>query len=196
MPPEPLGAFSLARMVEAVERVKQRLKRAVAALDAAGIPHAVAGGHAVAAWVSSVDEGGVRNTPDVDLLIRRSDLEAGSTALVSAGFWPWKVTELALFLDGPDASRRGVLRLIFAGEKVRSDDACPALDLVESERVGPYQVLALAALIRMKLVAGRLKDQVHLLDLIGVGLIDQSTVATVQAELASRLQELIDNPDS
>jgi hypothetical protein len=48
----------------------------------------------------------------------------------------------------------------------------------------------------MKLTANRLKDKVHILDMIEVGLIDQSTVATVLPELAPRLQELIDNPDS
>ncbi len=48
----------------------------------------------------------------------------------------------------------------------------------------------------MKLTSYRLKDRVHLLDFIDVGLIDQSTVATVPPELAPRLQELIDNPDS
>ena len=46
------GFDVLDRVEQAVAMVKERLKRAVAALDAAGIPHAVAGGHAVAAWVS------------------------------------------------------------------------------------------------------------------------------------------------
>lgn len=46
------GFDVLDRVEQAVAMVKQRLKRAVAALDAAGIPHAVVGGHAVAAWVA------------------------------------------------------------------------------------------------------------------------------------------------
>jgi hypothetical protein len=50
------GEVSWERMVRAVERVRQRLLRATAALDKAGIPYAVAGGNAVAAWVSRVDE--------------------------------------------------------------------------------------------------------------------------------------------
>jgi len=56
-------------MVRAVERVRERLCRAVAALEAAEVPYAVAGGHAVAAWVSRVDEAAVRNTQDVDILV-------------------------------------------------------------------------------------------------------------------------------
>ena len=58
----------LDRMVRAVEKVRERLHRAASALEAAGIPYAVVGGNAVAAWVATVDEAAVRNTQDVDLL--------------------------------------------------------------------------------------------------------------------------------
>ena len=43
-------------MVSAVEKVRDRLRRTVVALEGAGIPDAVIGGNAVAAWVSEVDE--------------------------------------------------------------------------------------------------------------------------------------------
>lgn len=56
------GVTILDRMVNAVERVRQRLQRASNVLDAAGIPYAVIGGNAVAAWVARVDESAVRNT--------------------------------------------------------------------------------------------------------------------------------------
>jgi len=55
-------------MVRAVEKVHDRLRRAVAVLEAAGLPYAVADGNAVAGWVSQVDEAAVRNTRDVDML--------------------------------------------------------------------------------------------------------------------------------
>lgn len=61
--------------------VKERLRRAVAALEAAGIPHAVWGGHAVAAWVARIDPAAVRTTVDVDILIERADLPRTITAL-------------------------------------------------------------------------------------------------------------------
>jgi hypothetical protein len=48
----------------------------------------------------------------------------------------------------------------------------------------------------MKLTSYRLKDRVHLLDMIGVGLIDASWTKRFPAELATRLQELLDNPES
>src|SRR6266481_9287903 len=74
------------RMIRAVEKVRERLRRAVAALEAARIRYAVAGGNAVAAWVSRVDEAAVRNTQDVDILLRRADLERAKAALAPAGF--------------------------------------------------------------------------------------------------------------
>ena len=42
--------------MDAVERVRNRLLRATSSLETAGIPHAVIGGNAVAAWVGRVDQ--------------------------------------------------------------------------------------------------------------------------------------------
>ena len=63
----------LDRMVLAVEKVRDRLKRAAKALESASIPYAVTGGNAVAAWVAKVDAAAVRNTRDVDILLRCED---------------------------------------------------------------------------------------------------------------------------
>jgi hypothetical protein len=65
------GEDVLERMVLAVELVRERLKRATSALEAAQVPYAVIGGNAVAAWVSRVDPEAARNTADVDILIDR-----------------------------------------------------------------------------------------------------------------------------
>lgn len=59
-----------------------------------------------------------------------------------------------------------------------------------------YRVLALEALVRMKLTSFRLKDQVHLQDLVQVGLIDHSWPSRYAALLAERLQQILDNPDA
>ena len=61
----------LDRMVRAVEKVRDRLRRAAAALDAAGVAYAVVGGNAVAAWVARVDEAAVRKHPKPDITIER-----------------------------------------------------------------------------------------------------------------------------
>ena len=51
------------------------------------------------------------------------------------------------------------------------------------------------ALVRMKLTSYRRKDQVHLIDMISVGLIDASWPAKLPPELGARLQVLIDDPE-
>src|SRR5438128_5763899 len=164
--------ISWERMIRAVEKVRERLLRASAALEKAGIPYAVVGGNAVASWVSAVDEAAVRNTRDVDILLRRSDLDAATAALAQAGFIRRHVAGIELFLDGPKAKARDAVHVLFAGEKVRPEDVLPAPDVTQSEQTATHRVVALEALVRMKLTAFRRKDQVHLLDLLEVGLID------------------------
>ena len=112
------GFDVLDRVEQAVAMVKERLKRSVAALEAAGVPYAVVGGHAVAA---------------------------------------------------PDLSATAA----FEGYKI-----------VEFDR-----------LLVMKLTAFRLKDRVHLLDMIDVGLIDAATLDRLPPELRPRLEQLLNNPD-
>jgi hypothetical protein len=84
---------------------------------------------------------------------------------------------------------------VFAQEKVRDTDPLPAPDVLECEPSERFRLLRLDALVRMKLTSFRRKDQVHLLDMLEVGLINRSWVAKVPAELAPRLQQLLDNPD-
>lgn len=191
----PLGDVSWERMIRAVEKVKERLTRAASALEKAGVPYAVAGGNAVAAWVSRVDEAAVRNTQDVDILLRRSDLDAATAALAPAGFVRRHVAGIELFLDGPQAKARDAVHVVFAGEKVRPEYVLSAPDVSESEASTSFRVLTLDALVRMKLTSFRDKDRTHLRDLLDVGLIDASWCGRLARELAGRLQELVDNPN-
>jgi hypothetical protein len=191
----PLGYRSWQRSLQAVELVKRRLLRATAALETAWIDYAVIGGNAVAAWVGRVDQAAVRFTQDVDLLMRRDDLDAAKAALGTAGFIYRHTASIDVFLDGPDAIARDAVHVIFAGERVRPEYALPAPDVTESEPSEAFRVLRLDALVRMKLTSFRDKDRTHLRDLIGVGLIDGSWPARLPNELAERLQALLDTPD-
>jgi hypothetical protein len=183
------------RMSNAGEKVRQRLLRAARALDQAGVPYAVAGGNAVAAWVSRVDEAAVRNTQDVDIILRRTDLVAGRQALEQAGFVYRHAASMDMFLDGPDAKARDAVHIVFAREKVRPDYAAPVPDVTESEPTETFRLISLDALVRMKLTSFRDKDRVHLRDLIDVGLVDASWLDRIPALLKKRLQELFDNPE-
>ena len=189
------GEDVLERMVLAVEKVRDRLRRASTALEKAAIPYAVIGGNAVAAWVSKVDPGAARNTVDVDIMVNRSDFAAVKAALAEAGFHHRELLGVHMFLDGPDGRPRDAVHLLFAGEKVRQEYAVSAPDLKATEQHDAFQLLDLEQLVLMKLTSFRRKDQVHLLDLIEVGLVDRSWLARLQPDLAARLQELLDNPD-
>jgi hypothetical protein len=190
-----IGEVSLERMVRAVEKVRDRLLRATKALDDGKIPYAVVGGNAVAAWVARVDEAAVRNTQDVDIVLRRDDLEAAKEAMARAGFIYRHVKSIDMFLDGPDAKARDAVHILFAGEKVRQDDLLPVPELSEAEGTPAFKLLNLEPLVAMKLTSFRLKDRVHLLDMIDVGLIDESWPSRFPAELSTRLKELLNNPD-
>jgi hypothetical protein len=183
------------RALMAAEKVKERLRRATRALDAASLPYAVAGGNAVAEWVGRIDEDAVRTTRDVDLLVRRADLPAVRAALEAAGFVYYHLLDIDTFIDGPQGKPSGGVHLLYAGEKVRRDDEHTLPDIDESERAVEFQVANLEALVRMKLIAYRRKDQVHLLDLIGVGLLDATWPARLPPPLGARLQQLLDDPN-
>ena len=172
----------------AVELVRERLLRATAALEHAGVPYAVVGGNAVAAWVARADESAVRNTPDVDILISRAALPAvQSAASAAAG--------LSVLLEGPNAKVRDAVHVLFAQEMVRPEYLLPTPDVSDSEPGPGYRLLALDALVRMKLTSNRTIDRVHVRDMLDVGLIDASWLTRLPPELAARLQELLDTPE-
>ena len=183
------------RIERAVEKVKDRLRRVSAALDAAGVPYAVVGGNAVQMWVAQVDEAAVRNTRDVDIVLNRSDLDAAIKALESVGFVYRHAASVSMFLDGPDAKARDAVHVVFAGEKVRPEYSEPVPSVDEFELIKDVRTLSLESLVRMKLTSYRDKDRTHLRDMLDVELIDRSWLDRYSPELQARLQELIDNPD-
>src|SRR5271165_69001 len=162
----------LDRMERAVVKVRERLLRATAALNQAGVPYAVVGGNAVASWVATVDEGAVRNTRDVDMLVRRSDLPTITAALEQAGFVGDELLDIVMFRDGADGKPSEAVHLLFAGEKTRPDHLLPAPEIETVQDAANFAVINLDSLLSMKLMSNRDKDRTHVRDLIGVNLID------------------------
>ena len=183
------------RVRESIERVQQRRERAVAALEAAGIPYAIAGGNAVAAWVATVDPSATRFTRDVDLLVARNTLDAVRTALEAAGFRYRHASGLDVFVDGKEGKAGDGVHLVFAAEQLRPEHPLPSPSLEESKPGPGGRLVTLDALVRLKLNAYRRKDQMHLLDMINVGLLDQTWLTRVAPEHRDRLQALLDDPD-
>ena len=153
-----MGVEILDRMERAVAKVRERLLRATAALNAAGLPYAVVGGNAVAAWVATVDEGAVRTTRDVDLLVRRSDFPEITAALEQAGFVHGELLDVVMFRDGPEGKPSEAVHLLFAGEKTRSDHSMPAPDIQTVDHLDNFRVVTFESLIVLKLLSNRLKD--------------------------------------
>jgi hypothetical protein len=138
----------------------------------------------------------VRNTRDVDLLIRRTDLPRVAAELEQAGFTRAEVFDATMFLDGPDAKPSESIHLLFAGEKIRAEHQLSAPELSVVDDPAGYRVITLEALLFMKLLSNRDKDRTHVGDLIGVGLIDRSWLAKLPPVLAERLQVILDTPEA
>jgi hypothetical protein len=100
-----------------------------------------------------------------------------------------------IFVDGPQGKAREAVHILFAGERVKPADPVTAPDLSATDVHDGYRIIDLDRLIVMKLTAFRLKDRVHLLDMIDVGLIDAQTVSRLPEVLQPRLKELLANPE-
>jgi hypothetical protein len=183
------------RMIRAVEKVRERCDRAAKALEGAGIPYAVIGANAVAFWVAAKDEGAIRNTPNVDVIVDQEAWPATRRSLETVGFALAEATERPVcFLDGPDGKLRQAVQVWFSGDVV-SPTSEPLPSLVHALPTEPHRVIALPALVRMKLSAWRTIDRVHLQDLIGVGQIDATWPDKFPEVLADRLRQILANPD-
>src|SRR5262245_60612757 len=172
-----MGVEILDRMERAVANVRERLLRATQALNQAGIPYAVVGGNAVASWVATIDEGAVRNTRDIDILIRRSDLPTITAAFEAAGFVRSELLDIVVFRDGEEGKPSEGIHLLFSGEKTRPDHLLPAPQIETTDDPANFRVITLESLLLMKLMSNRDKDRTHVRDLIGVGLIDPAWLA-------------------
>ena len=183
------------RIENAVEVVRDRMRRVVKALNEAEIPYAIIGGNAVQHWVAQVDESVVRNTRDVDIILNESDLAAATEALAKVGFIYRQAASVSMFLDRPDAKERDAVHVLFAGKKVREEYSDPVPDIDEYALIDDARKLPLDKLVKMKLTSFRDKDRVHIRDMISIDLIDESWLSKYDDPIRSRLKELLDDPN-
>ncbi len=181
------------RMERAVEKVNERLRRTVKILEDAKVPYAVIGGQAVRAWVAQVDEAALRTTQDVDILVRPADLPALIHAMTAAGLHHRNTSGLDMFVEHPEASARDAVHVLLVGKIERGGEPNP--DIEPAARTNDFQTVVLDTLVRMKLNAFRRKDQVHLLDMISLGMIDHTWLSKYPEHLRLRLEELLNDPD-
>lgn len=177
----------------AVERVEKLLADVARALDGAGIDYAVIGGNAVAAWVAMVDEGAVRATKDVDLLVREEDFAAIDEALRPLNMMRIEALGVHMYVHRDAPRPRTGVHLVLANQRIRPDYAHVAPDPKASARLGVgFRIMDLPALVAMKLQAYRRIDQVHIEDLLRIGLIDAELAGRLPEDLRQRLREVRD----
>lgn len=177
----------------AINEVEERLRRFTSAMEKAGIPYAIIGGNAVAAWVSTVDPDATRTTKDVDVLMRRVDLERAAGAVEGIGMELAEVFGVPMFMERENPSPKRAVHVIIAEELVREHQPRPApgLDHVRRSPQG-FQVIELPELVQMKLEANRRHDQVHIEDMLRVGLIDAELASELPEDLLERLRYIRD----
>jgi hypothetical protein len=169
------------------------LHRIAEPLEHEHIPHELIGGLAVLIHVEEADPTHAMLTRDVDLMIQRTDLPRVIEIAQRNGFRFRHSSGLDMLLFGDTDSARNAVHLIFSGEKVKASQAAPnpAIDPVRKKMLGQdVSVIALPDLVRMKLSAYRLKDQVHVQALDAAGLITPAVEQALPEELRIRLRHV------
>jgi hypothetical protein len=163
------------------------------ALSEALVPHELVGGLAVLVHVEEADPAHAMLTRDVDLMVRREDLDRIKDAAARHGFRFRHSAGLDMLLFGSTDSAKNAVHLLFSGEKVRPNQATPNPPIApEKKRILGHEVMVipLAGLVRMKLSAFRLKDQVHIQVMDAAGLITAEVEQSLSGQLRSRLQHV------
>jgi hypothetical protein len=164
------------------------LDRIAKVFEQAGIPYELVGGMAVFVHVNKADPTAARNTKDIDLLIRRADLQRVIDAAQAAGFVFRHAESVDMLLCQGD--KNNPIHFVFAGEKTRPEQAYPNPQLRpvrETLHNSGFWVIPVADLVRMKLSSYRLRDQVQIQDLDQVGLITPQVESLLPADLRDRL---------
>jgi hypothetical protein len=156
------------------------------------IPYELIGGMAVVAQMEQVDPDAVMLTRDVDVMIRRSDLERVKAAAARHGFHFRHTSGLDMLLYGEEKKAVKGVHLVFSGETVKANqEPNPP---IAPEQITLYgkevSVVPVVDLVRMKLNAFRDKDRVHVRAMDAIGLITREIEAKLPAELRSRLQHV------
>ncbi|HEY7387384.1 MAG TPA: hypothetical protein VH640_02670 [Bryobacteraceae bacterium] len=159
------------------------------ALSAAGIDYRVVGGLATYLYVEEAEPDAGRLTRDIDIAVRREDLERIAQAVKPFGLEYRDAAGVDMLSRTGESVRRAV-HLVFSREKVRPHYPEPVPELGASRTIQGIRLIRLSDLVRMKLTSFRLKDQTHLKDLDEAGLITPEAEAELPPLLRERLEQV------
>jgi hypothetical protein len=167
--------FSLADTVEKI-------------FSAAGLEYRLVGGLAVYLYVESREADSGRITKDIDIAVRREDLDRIAEAARPFGYELRHVAGIDMLVNSSKPSARTAVHLIFFGEKVKQEAFAPTPDLGGCEQLHGLRLIPLEDLVTMKLTSFRFKDQAHLKDLEQAGLLSSELKNKLPVNLRERLE--------
>jgi hypothetical protein len=130
-----------------------------------------------------------RLTKDIDIVVRREDLDRIAKAAEPFGFEHRHVAGVDMLTRSDQPSARRAVHMVFAGEKVRPEYVEPAPSLGETHEIRGLRLIPLAELVRMKLTSFRAKDEAHIKDLDDAGLITAEIETGLTGPLLERLAQ-------
>lgn len=172
---------------ERVERLFDLASLVRQAFDSAGLEYRVVGGLAAYLYAEECEADSGRLTRNIDIVVRRRDLDAIASAAKPFGLEYRHVAGADMLVQEEDPSVRRAVDMIFAGEKVREDYPEPTPELGGAHEIHGVPVAPLQDLVRMKLSSFRLKDQTHLKDLAELDLITPDVEANLSPIHRDRL---------
>ena len=173
-----------------VEQLFEIIDRFSSALKQAGIEYRIVGGMAVYLHVNEVDPVAARLTRDVDVAVKRADLERIGRAVKPFGLEFRHVAGVDMLVDSSVPKARSAVHLVFVNEKVRPHYLEPVPKFSPAWSYKGWMVAPVADLMKMKLTSFRDKDRVHIRDLDSVGLITPEIEAGLPEQLRERLTQV------
>jgi hypothetical protein len=185
-----MSAFVNSFFEERVEQLYDLAGLVEQVFAAAGVEYRVVGGFATYLYVEEKEPDAGRLTRDIDIAVRRADLEKIAAAALGFGLQYRHVAGVDMLVRADQPSARRAIHMVFTGEKVRPQYAEPTPELGDFRTIKGVRLMPLCDLVRMKLISFRLKDQMHLKDMGEAGLITPDIEDGLSPALISRLAQV------
>jgi hypothetical protein len=163
-----------------VERLLDLAELVERIFSSAGLDYRIVGGLAAYLYVEELDPDAGRLTRDIDIAVRREDLDRIAKAAQPFGLEPRHEAGIDMLVQAAKPSGGSAVHLVFAG----------APELGSYRIVKGLRLTPLEDLVRMKLTSFRAKDEAHLKDLDEAGLITPDVEAGLSPALTQRLAQL------
>ena len=146
--------------------------------SSAGIEYRIVGGLAVYLYVEEVEPDAGRLTKDIDIAVRREDLERIAKAAEPFGLKFSHLAGVDMLVQYEQPNVRRAVHFVYMADPFSAATVVSGLPLIP-----------LTDLVRMKLTSFRAKDEAHIKDLDEAGLLTPEIEATLPPELAERLAQ-------